>query len=118
MTHNDKIHFLGIRHHGPGSSSSLLNALDKIRLDAILVEGPTEAEALLPLATHKEMRPPVALLIIDDLSQTVFYSFAEFSPEWQSIHYAHKKNIHLRFMDLPQTHQMALRQTLLLKFEL
>jgi len=114
MTHNDKIHFLGIRHHGPGSSSSLLNALDKIRPDAILVEGPIEAEALLPLATHKEMRPPVALLIykIDDLSQTVFYPFADFSPEWQSIHYAQKKNIQLRFMDLPQTHQMALSDDL------
>jgi hypothetical protein len=47
----------------------------------------------------------------DDLSQTVFYPFADFSPEWQSIHYAHQNNIHLRFMDLPQTHQMALRQS-------
>jgi hypothetical protein len=47
----------------------------------------------------------------DDLSQTVFYPFADFSPEWQSIHYAHQNNIHLRFMDLPQTHQMALPQS-------
>jgi hypothetical protein len=113
MKHNNKIHLLGIRHHGPGSSRSLLKALDEIQPDAILLEGPIEAESLLPLATHREMRPPVAMLVYkaDDLSQTVFYPFADFSPEWQSIHYAHQNNIHLRFMDLPQTHQMALRQS-------
>jgi hypothetical protein len=113
MKHNNKIHLLGIRHHGPGSSRSLLKALDEIQPDAILLEGPIEAESLLPLATHREMRPPVAMLVYkaDDLSQTVFYPFADFSPEWQSIHYAHQNNIHLRFMDLPQTHQMALPQS-------
>ncbi|MEN8216959.1 MAG: DUF5682 family protein [Pseudomonadota bacterium] len=113
MKHDNKIHLLGIRHHGPGSSRSLLKALDEIQPDAILLEGPIEAETLLPLATHEEMRPPVALLIYkpDDLSQTVFYPFADFSPEWQSIHYAHQKNIPLRFMDLPQTYQMALPQS-------
>jgi hypothetical protein len=90
-----------------------LKALDEIQPDAILLEGPIEAESLLPLATHREMRPPVAMLVYkaDDLSQTVFYPFADFSPEWQSIHYAHQNNIHLRFMDLPQTHQMALPQS-------
>ncbi|RKZ92065.1 MAG: hypothetical protein DRR19_05335 [Candidatus Parabeggiatoa sp. nov. 1] len=113
MTDNDNIHFLGIRHHGPGSARSLLKALHQIQPDAILLEGPSEAESLLPLATHEEMRPPVALLIYetDNLSNTVFYPFADFSPEWQAIHYAHKTNIHLSFMDLPQVHQMALRKS-------
>ena len=111
--HDDKIHFFGIRHHGPGSARSLLKALDKIQPDAILLEGPTEAKDLLPLATHTQMRPPVALFIYEttDFSKTVFYPFADFSPEWQAIHYAHKNNIPLNFMDLPQTHQMALQKS-------
>ena len=112
MTPNHKTYLLGIRHHGPGSASSLLKALDEIQPDALLLEGPPEAEALISLATHPEMHPPVALLIYetDNFSHSVFYPFAAFSPEWQAIHYAKQKNIHLRFMDLPQSHQMALRK--------
>ncbi len=39
-----------------------------------------------------------------------FYPFAEFSPEWQAISYARKNNIHVRFMDLPMTHHIALEK--------
>ncbi|MEL6940473.1 MAG: DUF5682 family protein, partial [Cyanobacteria bacterium J06598_1] len=34
---------------------------------------------------------------------------AEFSPEWQAIQYGLQHNIPVRFMDLPQSHQMAER---------
>jgi hypothetical protein len=112
MNPDDKIHLLGIRHHGPGSARSLLKAFAEIQPDVILLEGPAEAEAMLALATHADMRPPVALLLYekDNLANTVFYPFAEFSPEWQVIHYAQRQNIPLKFMDLPQTHQLALRK--------
>ena len=53
----------GIRHHGPGSARSLRAALEALRPDAILVEGPPDAAEVLPLLTHPDMRPPVALLI-------------------------------------------------------
>ena len=56
------ISVLGIRHHGPGSARSVERALRDLKPDAVLVEGPPEADPLLPLAAHKEMRPPVALL--------------------------------------------------------
>lgn len=42
------IHLLGIRHHGPGSCRNVLNYLQELQPDLILVEGPAEAEALLP----------------------------------------------------------------------
>src|SRR5579859_4948669 len=53
----------GIRHHGPGSARSLLAALEALKPDVLLVEGPPEAEPLLPLLAYKEMKPPIALLL-------------------------------------------------------
>ena len=34
------VHLFGIRHHGPGCARSLLRALDELRPDCILIEGP------------------------------------------------------------------------------
>lgn len=104
MTH----HIFGIRHHGPGSARSLLQALEALRPDCVLVEGPPDADALLPLAAHAEMHPPVALLLyaVEQPRKAVYYPFATFSPEWQAIRFALHGNIPVRFMDLPQCHQL------------
>ena len=100
----------GIRHHGPGSARNLLEALEALRPDLLLVEGPPDADALVPLAAHEGLRPPVALLVHerDRPQSAVFYPVAEFSPEWQALGYALRDGIPARFMDLPQTHQLAL----------
>ena len=57
------VHVLGIRHHGPGSARSVKRALKELRPDVVLVEGPPDADDLIPLLAHKEMKPPVALLV-------------------------------------------------------
>jgi Family of unknown function (DUF5682) len=90
---------LGIRHHGPGSARNVTTFLENLQPDIVLVEGPPEADALLQYATHKELVPPVAILAYqtDNIQQSVYYPFAEFSPEWQAIQYARKANIHLRY---------------------
>ncbi len=99
----------GIRHHGPGSARSLRDALETLQPDAILVEGPPDGDGMLPLLVHPEMQPPVALLIYvpDRPQRCVYYPFAVFSPEWQAIHYGLTHNIPVRFMDLPQAHQLV-----------
>ncbi len=48
----------GIRHHGPGSARSLLRDLREFRPDVVLVEGPPEADALIPLVAEIGMEPP------------------------------------------------------------
>jgi hypothetical protein len=103
------VHVLGVRHHGPGSARSVRAALERLQPDVVLIEGPPEADALLPLAAHAEMKPPVALLVyaVDRPARAVFYPFAVFSPEWQAIQYALERNLPVRFIDLPQTHQMT-----------
>jgi hypothetical protein len=102
-------HLFGIRHHGPGSARSLRAALESLRPDAILIEGPPDAESVLPLFAHEAMTPPVALLIYapDNPKKAVFYPFAEFSPEWQAVRYGLQHGVAVRFMDLPQAHQLA-----------
>ncbi|MFN8490456.1 MAG: DUF5682 family protein [Caldilineaceae bacterium] len=109
---HDNTYLLGIRHHGPGSAASVRKALQELQPDLILLEGPPEGEALLALAAQAEMQPPVAQLIyaVDDLSLTALYPFTVFSPEWQTIQYAAQHQTPLRFMDLPQTHHLALLQ--------
>lgn len=103
------VHVFGIRHHGPGSARSLLRALESLAPDLVLVEGPPEADALLALAAHGEMQPPVALLVYDpaDPRRAVYYPFAVFSPEWQAIRYALGAGVPVRFCDLPMSHQLV-----------
>lgn len=103
------IHFLGIRHHGPGSCRNTLQALERIRPDLILLEGPAEAEALMSFIDDQRMKPPVALLGYqpDAPQNAVFYPFADFSPEWQTLRYATRENVTLRFFDLPLLHSLA-----------
>jgi hypothetical protein len=57
------IHVFGIRHHGPGCARSLRAALEELQPDIVLVEGPPDAQGVLPLMMHEGMQPPVALLI-------------------------------------------------------
>ncbi len=104
------IQIYGIRHHGPGSSRSLLSALQALQPDCVLVEGPPDANDVLPLLPHEEMEPPVALLLYhtEQPQQAAFYPFAVFSPEYQALRYGLTHKLPTRFMDLPQAHQMAL----------
>ena len=113
MAADSVIRILGVRHHGPGSARSVKLALERLKPDCILIEGPPDAEEVLPLASHEELKPPVALLIYDPEKpqRSVFYPFAVFSPEWQAIQFGLKQKVPVRFMDLPQSVQMAVRET-------
>nr|WP_236656588.1 DUF5682 family protein [Streptacidiphilus jiangxiensis] len=101
---------LGVRHHGPGSARAVGAALASFRPDAVLIEGPPEADALLPLAASKEMTPPVALLahVVDEPARAAFWPFAAFSPEWVALRYALDAEVPVRFIDLPAAHTFAL----------
>ncbi|MFD6802732.1 DUF5682 family protein [Streptomyces cyaneofuscatus] len=103
---------LGVRHHGPGSARAVRAALDAARPAAVLIEGPPEGDALLPLAADPQMRPPVALLAhaVDDPGRAAFWPLAEFSPEWVALRWALAHDVPVRFIDLPATHSLALKE--------
>ncbi|ESY69252.1 MULTISPECIES: DUF5682 family protein [Mesorhizobium] len=103
------VSYFGIRHHGPGSAASLVQALQELKPVAVLIEGPADASALLPLLARPEMQPPVALLCYpeDDPASTSFWPFAEFSPEYQATLWAVANNATVRFVDLPSSARVA-----------
>jgi Family of unknown function (DUF5682) len=108
------LHIFGIRHHGPGSSRSLQRALESLEPDCILIEGPPEADGVLSFVLSTQMRPPVAILVYnaETPSRAVYYPFAAFSPEWAAIKFGLARGLPVRFMDLPQAHQLLEEETL------
>jgi hypothetical protein len=106
------VEVFGIRHHGPGSARSLLRALDDFGPDAVLIEGPSDADPLLAMSTSAGMRPPVALLgyASDDPGTAAFWPYAVFSPEWQAITWARRADVPVAFCDLPASSALAERE--------
>ncbi len=105
-----KVHYFGIRHHGPGCARSLVRAFEALQPDCVLIEGPPEGESVLAALLHEQMQPPVALLSYcpDEPRRAVYHPFAVFSPEWQALRWALQRQIPTSFIDLPLTHQLAL----------
>jgi hypothetical protein len=111
-----KIHYLGIRHHGPGCTRNLQQALNRIKPDVVLLEMPADVpQNMLQQVLHADMQPPVALLIYNskNTQKASFYPFAAFSPEWQTIRYCLENQAHLRPFDLPKSIWLNLEENLL-----
>jgi hypothetical protein len=106
---DERVHLLGIRHHGPGSAALLRRALDALDPVYVLVEGPTEGDALIQYIADPDLRPPVAMLLhaADEANLASFIPFAEFSPEWQAIQWALKRERTVRFIDWPAAVSLA-----------
>jgi hypothetical protein len=102
----ERVTLLGIRHHGPGSARMVAAALEAVRPELVLVEGPPEADVL--LEHLPALTPPVAVLLHveprpgeADPGSAGFWPFAEFSPEWQALSWANRAGVPARFVDLP-----------------
>lgn len=105
-----EIRYLGIRHHGPGSAKGVLDSFRRWQPDIILLEIPSDAEVLLPMALDKDLRPPVAILLVqaNDLKKASFLPMASFSPEWVALRHGLQSGIPVRAIDLPMSVQFAL----------
>ena len=78
--------------------------------DCVLIEAPADAEQSTEYVGRKDLKPPVALLIYADKNpqRAAHVPFAVFSPEWQTMKYAAKRELPVRFMDLPMDITFAL----------
>ncbi|GGL07677.1 DUF5682 family protein [Deinococcus radiotolerans] len=78
-------------------------ALQELQPDIVLVEGPSDAEVVLPFVADGALKPPVALLgyVNDDPSRAAFWPFAVFSPEFVALRWAARAGAVARFVDLP-----------------
>ena len=104
-----RLHIFGIRHHGPGSSRGLVAALNQLQPSKILIEGPAEASYLIAYAGHKNMVPPLAILVYasQDPAHASFYPFAAYSPEWCAMLWANEHKVPVEFIDLPCAYRLA-----------
>ncbi|WP_157457263.1 DUF5682 family protein [Deinococcus arboris] len=100
---------LPIRHHGPGSARSVARALEAHPPATLLIEGPVDADALLPFLNEPAMTPPVAVMahVQGHPERSVFYPLAEFSPEYVAIRWALSRGVPVAFMDLPASVTLA-----------
>lgn len=105
------VHWLGIRHHGPGCAATLKRVLAELQPEVILLEGAEELQDSWHLAGDAAMQPPLAQVIYDpeQRDQAVYYPWGEFSPEWQAMRYAAATGTPLQMIDLPIGVEFALR---------
>lgn len=114
MAESAPIRIFGIRHHGPGSARYLLRALERYQPDILLIEGPADGQGAIAHIGEEGLIPPVALLIYqpDSAASSAIYPFAEWSPEWQALRFAHQRERPARFIDLPHALKAGIDQQL------
>lgn len=103
--------YFPIRHHSPACSFHLVNVIHEYQPDCILVEGPQNANPLIPVLTDEDTVLPVAFYYFyKDKDKLVneegndykcYYPFLDTSPEYNALIEAKKRNIESSFMDLP-----------------
>ncbi|MDE6776277.1 MAG: hypothetical protein K2J37_08330, partial [Ruminococcus sp.] len=100
-----------IRHHSPVCSYHLIKTIEEYKPDIILIEGPENANHLIPSLIHEETRLPAAIyyyykdkkkLVSDDAGDyKCYYPFQYSSPEYNALIQAQKLGIEACFIDLP-----------------
>ena len=108
-----------VRHHSPACAWHLERAMERYRPELVLVEGPENANDLIPILASPQTRAPVALYYAyrDDAgllrgadaqeegqppeTHACYYPFLDPSPELAALRLAERLGIPARFMDLP-----------------
>lgn len=104
------VNFFGIRHLSPAGGFYLEKYLDEVRPECVLIEAPSDFEDVLSDIVRAETKPPFAILAYtkEPPVRTILYPFAEYSPEYRAILWAHKNGVPVRFTDLPSETFLAL----------
>lgn len=95
--------FFGIRHLSPACAYYVQEFLDRTSPELVLIEGPSDLNHLIEPLCSREAIPPVAILAYTDEPpvKTILWPFAEFSPEYQAMLWAHRHKVQVQFCDLP-----------------
>ncbi len=100
-----------VRHHSPVCSYQLVRTITQYRPDIILIEGPENANDLIPILTDTETTLPAAIYyfykdtrkLVSDEGEDYhcYYPFLYASPEYNAMAEAKKLGIPAKFIDLP-----------------
>lgn len=106
-----EIVLLPIRHHSPACAWHVKKMIAELSPAAVLVEGPENANALIPVLVHEETRTPLAvyysyrdssgLLSEEKADYKCYYPFLDYSPELAALREGKRLGIPVSFIDLP-----------------
>ena len=107
----EQVLFFPVRHHSPACSYQLTRLIALYDPEIILIEGPENANELIPVLTDPETTLPAAIYYFykdkkklvseDGRDYHCYYPFAESSPEYTAMRQARARGIEARFIDLP-----------------
>lgn len=119
MLEEQHLYFAPIRHHSPACAYSVLTLIEQVKPDYVLIEGPDSFNPLIAGLLDGDTRPPVAIMGQtavkgapeqcdegDTVTQSAYFPFCEYSPEWQALRIGQQHQAQLRFIDLPWTAQV------------
>ncbi|MDE5698420.1 MAG: hypothetical protein K2I96_13590 [Lachnospiraceae bacterium] len=105
-----EIMLIPVRHHSPACSYQIKKIFAEWKPDAVLVEGPDNANALLPVMLHEDTRAPFAIYYAyHDKAEKIseeqehykcYYPFLDYSPELVALREAYKNMTEVSFIDL------------------
>lgn len=106
-----EIIYMPIRHHSPACAWHVKRLVEKEKPDCILVEGPENANALIPVMTHPETQAPFAVyysyrdrkgyISEEKEDYKCYYPFLDSSPELAALRAGTENGIPASFIDLP-----------------
>lgn len=108
-----EITLLPVRHHSPACAWHVRQVIEEISPDCILVEGPENANPLIPMMAHEETKAPFAVYYsCNDGGEKhkCYYPFLDYSPELEAIRGGKRKGIPTAFIDLPYGDILAASQ--------
>ncbi|MCL2624511.1 MAG: DUF5682 family protein, partial [Planctomycetaceae bacterium] len=100
--------YLPVRHHSPACAFHVQNVIRTVRPTAVLIEGPRDASPLIPLLSHSETKPPIAVFttyvrrVNKDTPErfSAYYPICDYSPELAAVRTAHELGAACEFIDL------------------
>ncbi|MGN1416025.1 MAG: DUF5682 family protein [Oscillospiraceae bacterium] len=97
--------YFGVRHFSPACAYYVTEFLDRVNPDILLIEGPSDLDALIEPLCGIDSHMPAAILSYTEEApvRTVMWPFAEFSPEYRAMLWAVRKGVPVRFCDLPSS---------------
>ncbi|MFG6369146.1 MAG: hypothetical protein K1W16_12115 [Lachnospiraceae bacterium] len=105
-----EIMLIPVRHHSPACSFHIQKIFAEWKPDAVLVEGPDNANSLLPIMVHEDTRAPFAIYYsYHDKAKKIseeqqhykcYYPFLDYSPELTALREANKTMTPVSFIDL------------------
>lgn len=101
----------GVRHLSPGGAWHVRQFLERRQPKVVLIEGLSDAEALIPDIVRRDSEPPLAILAYTDSLpvRTLVYPLAQYSPEYQALKWASENKARAEFIDLPSNIFLALQ---------